>query len=378
MKRNKWTKPATILLAAVCIFLAALGGGAVAPKDQWLLQVDGVPISREEYLYFLSEALRDPLYSTGARDGKPADMAALRKDTAQRCVAYVAVQTELSTMRRALGPQYKQEAANSTAGLWRIFGAYYRRIGVSKETLLKMETYRAAERQLFEAWYDGKTARWGVPETEIEAYFDDHYVAYNGIRVFLTETAEDGSEVPLTKLEMDSLRNKLSELAAEVNSGTAFLTAAQHYGEVLGYGSPASAVIELGGPEIPPGGFVRLKQLDPKKASVLEFDKFFLVAMGIDMKAGRDEYYLRYRNLCLRDLRQEQFDQTMAAMCATYGADENVGAVERLLREFPWETQTISDAPSMVPTTAAPPKSTTKAAAAAVKPAASAAVTKAS
>ena len=58
--RTNWTKKATILLAAICVALVGLSAFTPPGAQDWLLQVDGVPLSRAVYSYFLSRRCGTP------------------------------------------------------------------------------------------------------------------------------------------------------------------------------------------------------------------------------------------------------------------------------------------------------------------------------
>ncbi|MCL2105852.1 MAG: hypothetical protein FWH26_02140 [Oscillospiraceae bacterium] len=335
MKRTNWTKKATVLLAAICLALAVFSGVTARPGEVWLLQVEGVPVSRELYSYFLSEALQDPAYAESNADaqGRPKDEKALRADVAARCAAFIAVNSELRSRAQPLEAQYKMQVAERVSSIWRVFGPYYSAIGVSKQTITGVQEGILARAQLFRTLYDTGGPR-AVPEEEIEAYFYGSHVAYNGLRVFLTKTAEDGSEVPLAKAELDALREELNKLAEAVNDGTDFFAAAQEYGEALSYASPSPVVVHKSSGEYPEEAFEKVRALSPDKATLLEYPDFFLVAMGLNMRESREEYYLAYRDSCLRDLKYAAYEQTLEELFQSYRADENVAAVDRFFRSF--------------------------------------------
>ena len=58
------------------------------------------------------------------------------------------------------------------------FGKYYKSIGVSKQTLTKIEENQAFSEAILLATYDTKGTN-PVSEDEIKAYFSDNYVFLN-------------------------------------------------------------------------------------------------------------------------------------------------------------------------------------------------------
>ncbi|MDR2647325.1 MAG: hypothetical protein LBB67_04275 [Oscillospiraceae bacterium] len=321
------------------LLFAALQGFVVKPEAQDPLQVEGVPISKDLYRYFLTEALRTNTVKN--TQGRPKNEKALRAAINARAVRYVAVSSELFNMGKYLQQRYKQEVAERSAYLWRIFGGYYTKIGVSKQTLTAALTAERAETQLFLQLFDTGGAR-EVPEAQISAYFYGNTVAYNGIRVFFSKTLDDGSEEPLSASEKEDLRKVLNEIAGKVNDGADFFTTAQEYGEELRYASPFNAVVKKGSADYSDKAFEQIRALDPQKVSVLEFDGFFLLASGLNMRTAESEYYLVYRESCLHELKDAEFETIMDKLCQSYHPAENVKAAEAIWDGWAWTTESTS------------------------------------
>ena len=337
MKTN-WTKKATILLAAICVALAGLSSFTPSGAQEWLLQVEGVPVSRAVYSYFLSEALRDAGEDGQLQaDGRPVDMDALRRDVKARCVEYIAVTAELRAMEIPVDQMLKAEVAEQTASLWRLFSRYYSSIGVDKQTLGAALTGRAARDQLFRALYDegGKTP---TSEESIEAYFYGNYLAYEGVRVFRTVMTEDGELRDMDIPEAAALRQVLAEFAETANDAGDFYSAAkdEEFALALGYLPPTVSMVRKGTADVSDDDFEQLRKLGPDKIVLLNLPGFFLVARGVDMRASPEEFYFGRRADCLWKLKGAAYEATLKALCKGFRADENVEAVERVYREWTW------------------------------------------
>ena len=332
--RTNWTKKATILLAAICVALAALTSFTPAGAQEWLLQVEGVPVSRAVYSYFLSQALPDAQLDA---DGRPKDMPALRRDVAARCVEYVAINSELRAMEIPVDQVLKAEVAERTAFLWRVFGRYYSSIGVDKQTLNAILTGQAARDQLFRALY-GEGGTRPVPEAELDAYFYGNFVAYEGVRVFRTVLQEDGTEKPMEILQVEALRETLAEFVAEANEAEDFFGVAQdsRFAEALSYGMPSTTVVRKGAGDVSDADFEKIRGLAADKIELLDMPGVFLVARKVDMRKSPEEYYHGYRGVCLWARRGGDFAKALKELCAKFRADENVAAVERFYKEWAW------------------------------------------
>ncbi|MDR2524775.1 MAG: hypothetical protein LBC83_01055 [Oscillospiraceae bacterium] len=341
MKRTKWTKKATLLLAAVCLIFVSVQG-AVAPQaaGDWLLQVDGLPVYRELYAYFLTEALLDPAYAEAGADEVSRE--ALRKEVTARCVAFVAINSELRNRWQVLGQQYKLQAAERTGFLWRTFGDYYSTLGISKQTLALVQTGKANEKQLFLAIYDAGGVR-AVPEQQIkDAYYRGH-AAYEGLRVFRTvvETAADGvtaRERPMTAEESAALKGKLDVIAAEISAGKDFFAACEEHAETLSYAAAGSAEIRKSDPDFTEAEFESIRQLSPSAVRVLEFPGFYLLARGVDMGESPEEYYLLGREETLWEMRGAEYRSLLSDLKSSYHAEENVAAAKALLDAWEWKS----------------------------------------
>ena len=336
--RTNWTKKATILLAAICVALVAMSAFTPSGAQAWLLQVEGAPVSRAVYSYFLSQAVRDARQNGQLNpDGSPKDLSALRKDVAARCVEHVAVNSELRAMGVPIDQTLKAQAADRTAFYWQMFGRYYRAAGVDKQTLNAVLTGQSARDQLFRALYDTGGAR-PTSEEALQAYFYGNFVAYEGVRVFLTALWEDGTERDMTDQEKADLKADLEDLVTAANEAEDFYSVAQEerFAKALSYMAPTPAVMDKSAGEVSEEDFEKVRSLPRDKISLLELEGFLLVATGIDMRESEDEYYLGYRSACLWTMQGEAYAKALEELCAQFHADENVGALDKFYREWNW------------------------------------------
>lgn len=333
MNRLNWCKRATILLSAVCVALVALSSFAAKAEDNWLVRVEGLPISREMYCYFYSQALAG---TEKDKQGQPKDPDAVREDAKRRCAAYVAVNSELHNRRKFLNQAMKVQAAERTAYLWRVFHAYYTSVGVSKQTLNAALAGEAAKNQLFLALYDAG-GTFETPEDSIKSYFYGNFVAYEGLRVLYTKTEADGTERPMTAPERAFLLVKMKAFVAQLNSPGApdFYELAEDnaFAADLSYAMPDVAVIQKG-VDMPDEAFEKVRGLDPQKVALLELPGYVLVARGFNMRTDEESYYQGYRDACLRALKGGAFEANLQELYKAYRAEENVAAVDEVIRNW--------------------------------------------
>ena len=330
MKRISLAKQATVLLAAVCVTLVGVRAYSAMLAQDWLLQVEGVAISRELYSFFLSEAL---IEAERDENGVPTDMQALREDIKARAAALVAINSELYNRRVVLDQLAKARVAQRTSALWRVVGNYYTAIGVSKETVGLAQAGLAGRDQLFRALYDTGGSR-ETPEERIQAFFYDNYAAFQGMQLFFTATEEDGTERMMTNTERLALLEAARELAAEVNreEGPDFFEASQQerFAAAMSYATPAMHMV-MRIVDMPAERFEEVAGLSADRVSVLEFDDGLIIARGIDMRESPEEFYDVHRAACLRALESEAFEEALAELFAAFSAEENTAAVDALL-----------------------------------------------
>jgi len=381
-----WAQKMTMLLAAVCATLVIVVSHAATDTPQWLLQVDGVPISRELYSFFLTQALVD---TPRDANGVPVNMLALREDVMARAEAFVAVESELANMGVSLDPVATARAVERTTALWRVFGNYFTAMGISKEVVGIGEMNLAAQDQLFRALYDTGGTR-AVDEEMIESYFYGNFVAFDGMRLFFTVMEEDGTERNMTQTErgilIDTMRAMLAELNREDGPSIYDIAQDEQFAPALNDALPAISMIRRG-VDLPVDQFDQVRNLSPDRFSMLEFENELIVARGVNMRVRREyvfeeentedendenetdeanenenendneastpsapspgeyiyvsrkeEFFYFYRAYSLRTMMSSRFDEDLEELFAAFRADENVAAVEALLGswDFGW------------------------------------------
>ncbi len=185
-----------------------------------VITVNGIAqLDTEIFTYFLNNAY----YSSDAKTQDACISAATSS-----CLEYLAVNTHFAQLGKSLSENAKASVSRETNALWRLYGAYFEKIGVSKDTYFKIKQYEYARRELCLALYDtnGETP---INEEYIRQYFTTNYV---GIKYFYEElypviTDEEYDALSENdKKEYDKSREKAqekydfnSEIANYVNNG---------------------------------------------------------------------------------------------------------------------------------------------------------------
>ncbi len=104
---------------------------------------------------------------------------------------------KLSEYGLTLSASEKRSASNNLEDLWHVFSGYYEKLGVSKQTLMKIETADTSRNRLFYYIYDegGEKA---VSEDDIKKYYNENYISFRAITGYLTTTDANGDTVVMT------------------------------------------------------------------------------------------------------------------------------------------------------------------------------------
>jgi hypothetical protein len=314
--------------------LAILSDVWSRPRDQWILQIEGMAISREMYSYYLTQTLMESRFAALA-DRKPTETqwADIKTMTGQSIREAIAVQNELAVRNYKLDTAYKYDVSTQAAHLWRFYGNYYKSLGITKPTVTQAETAKAAKKMLFDALYT-KAGKRVVPDAAIQAYFYGNYTAYVGVRVYTTAANAAGVSADLTPQQISVLKTQLSALVESINGGKDFFTAAQENTTLLQSSSPSDTVVKKDNPGDPPQFFEKIFNAPKGKVTLLEFPDFFLLARPINMRESPEEYYNGYREICLHEMKDAEFNALVDAMTATFRADENKEALNQLYADW--------------------------------------------
>jgi hypothetical protein len=332
MQKRNWAKKSTILISAVAVVLVLLAG-LTEQSNPYCLQVDWLPIQKEMYSYYVAQALSDSaLRPKAGQKPTAAQQKEIRTQTEIYITQMVAVSSELHNMGVSIDQVYKKQVAQYTGQAWRVYGGYYKKIGVSKEMVALAQTGRVAKEQLFTALY-AENGRRAVPEAEVKAYFYGNYAACNGVRVFLRERAQDMDDATWKK-EKDALKIRLQTFADEVNrEGKNFFSAAMENVQLLG-NVPENIVYSKDNAFVTAEMIEQLRGLDSQKITLLEFPDFFLLAQGFNMRENEGEYYRNYKSEVLHKLKDAEYAALLEDMTATYQTGENPAAIKTLFADW--------------------------------------------
>lgn len=196
------------LVLVLCVSLCLCALTACTPRGT--LTVNGTQIGKGIVRYF-ADVVR--------QEQPEADDAAAEAAVHQKVAAYVAVNSAFSERGLQLTTGEKSEISQNVNAKWRLFGAYYTEIGVSKQDLLNIETSQGYKDAVMTDYYaaDGDEP---IAEETLRNYFSENYIAFQSITGFLTTADNNGEPTPLSDSEKQRMQTVFGNAASAVNAGS--------------------------------------------------------------------------------------------------------------------------------------------------------------
>lgn len=319
-------KKAVCLLLALCL---AVFSGACAGADDWALDIAGARISPEIYAYYLDAVIRAP----GDYGLSPPAAENLAKDKAEElCKNYVAANTLLSENGITLSPEKKAGVASRVSGLWNLFSGHYESIGVTRQTVHKIETANAAKEELLLHFFYSKDQKAAMEEA-IRAYYSETFLSFVSINGYLTKTMDDGKTVKLNEEEAAALAGKFETMRARIAEGDSFEAVGEWFAADSGTstGKAEYKMIKKGDVLYPDGFFEALAALAPGAPGVIALEPYiFLVSRNEPDFNSQD--YLTRREECLDALKGGEIEQMIRDEAARYEVKHGNRTVERVYK----------------------------------------------
>ena len=173
------------------------------------LTVNGTPIDGEIFRYYLDEALGDP---TVFDKGEAVQYAT------EQCIRYVAVNSAFEARGLTLSAGSVAEVSERGNALWRYFGEHYEKVGVSKQTFMKIRTSLAYTEALRTMLFDEGGIS-PLPDDTLKEYFSEEYVAFKALSGELFDRDVYGNRVELTEEQLTNAVERYNNAAGEINKG---------------------------------------------------------------------------------------------------------------------------------------------------------------
>ena len=313
------------IFASIGIFLALtiLFSSCDLPTGK-VITVGSVEVDKEIYTYYLDSAV-------ASSEGVP-ESTTVMKEAAENCVRYIAVNTVFSEMGLSLSDTKKNDVSQTVNDLWRLYGNYYEKIGVSKQTLTKVYESKAYENAIFLAYYDtdGITP---VPEETVEKYFSDNYAIIKSINGYLTDLDENGNTVPMDAENRQKTTTSFESFVTKINAGTLIDDV---YSDYIGQeGSTVQPVVISKDSSLYPEGFFEaVKAIEDDKADVIVLGDYIFAVQRLASDSDSNLYYQLNREDCLLNIKGEEFEELVAQWTGKYSFEVNQRAAKSCYKKI--------------------------------------------
>lgn len=251
------------LLCAVCAVLFF----AVRPEKP-VIEVNSAEVSEGVYRYYLDKLMSE---KEDLASAKEEDLAKIKEEAIS-----LSSKTELCReliKKTGLSSVYKRQAAEQTEKLWSLYGAYYKKMGIEKQTLTEIMRFEESKKQLVSMHY-GKGAKNEVSEMDLKEAFVDMYVGFKAVEGSLMKDNDMGERVEISPTEKKQLLAKFESYAKSINSGKMTVDDAnEKYNSSLGIIVTSALEVTLvkdGDPLYADGFFSKVMDIDHGDCAVIE------------------------------------------------------------------------------------------------------------
>lgn len=268
------TRKILSIILALCCFVSTLvfSGCSLADKGT-AMKINNVEISDDIFTYFLDKAVVDL--------GVDAPLKSLKEKATTYAETYFKTNSLAHSQGVTLTIAEKKAVSEKVNAYWGIYGEYYSKIGVTKETLTKIFTADSFREALLVHYY-GTGGEEEIPLTRLYAQFKTNYIVFQAITGYLTQTDINGQSVKINATEREALTLKFQNMAAMVNASEQNMEQAADFLAESGYqGSVQTVVLHKDDTSYPPGFFEKVKNTESRRATVIGTEEYiFLVLRG--------------------------------------------------------------------------------------------------
>ncbi len=263
----------SLILVLCCLISAVSFSGCSLTDKGTAMEINGVEISDDVFTYFLDLAVVDL--------GVDVPLKSLKEKATTYAETYFKTNSLAHSQNIRLSIAEKAAVSEKVNAYWGIYGEYYTKIGVTKETLTKVFTADAFREALLVHYY-GTGGEEEIPLTRLYAQFKTNYIVFQAITGYFTQTNINGQTVKINETEKEALVLKFQNMAAMVNAGEQNMEQAADFLAESGYqGSVQTVVLHKDDTSYPYGFFEKVKNTEARLATVIGTDEYiFLVLRG--------------------------------------------------------------------------------------------------
>lgn len=305
-------------LAALTLFftlLTACGG----PKTA--LSIGGAQLNSEIYTYYYDLAVRSP-------EEYPGDA---RENAIQLCKEYVAVNTVAAEQAVRLGTEQETSASSWVNQQWKFFSGYYNRLGISKQTLMKVRENEERKALLLEAYY-GAGGSQPVSEEELKAYFSSHFVVFYSIDGYLTDINDAGEQVALSEARVNEITQQFNDMAKNIQDGASIAQVNDDYLKAQnssGMGEFTASVIDGDNTAYPEGFYDQVAAMKANEVKVITLGSYIYVVQKLNPLMEDGVYFTQYQQDVLNSMKGGELAALLQAREDTFEVTQKNSVLKR-------------------------------------------------
>lgn len=314
---------ALLLIAALTLLCACRAQDKAAPSP---LTVNGTPLDGELFTYFLDEAAQ------ALPDGTQEERI---NYAVQLGIYYVAVNSTFKSAGLALTGAEKKEAGDETNLQWQLYGAYYRSLGVSRQTFAKIRLNGRYLEKLRQAYF-GEGGPNEVSQEQLRAYLEARYVSFRAIRIPKKVLDADGNETDRDAAQETALNEKLTAGLNAINvNGTGIESVyATFVSDRKGDREEYAEVVTDGTDHAYPAEFVQAVRAIPvNTAAILDFDDSLYLVCHEDILQDED-IFEAYKDKCLEGITEQDLRTKIDEIGRAYTSVKDQPAVAACWNDY--------------------------------------------
>lgn len=293
----------SLILCAFCVFSLISFSSCVVTENKNAITLNDVEISNDVTTYFLDKASTSLGFDKGRK--------AIKEETLSLLSAYYKTNSLANAHNIKLSIAEKVQISERVDATWSIYGPYYTKIGVTKETLTKVFTSDAFRDRLILTYY-GSGGTEAIADSRLYANFKTNYVVFQAITGYFTTSDLEGNTVRIPQNEIETLVLKFQNMKNMVNAGEQDMEGAADYLSESGIQcSVQTVVLHKNDTSYPQGFFNKVQGADPRQATVIASNDFiFLVLRGeVGMKS---EYFIDKKVDIIKSIVGNSIDKIIA------------------------------------------------------------------
>ncbi len=305
------------LLAICCLLSVGLLSSCGKSEKKAVVTINDVEIGNDVFLYFLDNAT--------VSLGTDAEYSALESHTVALIYRYFKINSLAHKEGISLSTAQKAQVADKVDATWSIYGEYYEKIGVKRDTLTKIFTADAYRDALMLKFY-GKGGMKEVSEGQLYANFQANYVVFQSITGYLTQTDENGVTTPISQNDAETLVLKFQNILKTVSSGEQTMEQAAAYLVSTGLpGAVQTVVLHRDDTSYPEGFFEQIQALEKRTATIISTKEYIFLVVPGEITAD-SQYFKNVKNDILLTFAEDGIDKIIDdSIPVTGSVDSEIG-----------------------------------------------------